>query len=355
MTPALPPCAPCFVYVGCRTTAARNARGTGIAIFGVDEAGVWHAQGIQRTQPNPSFLCVDSNRKRLYAVHGDHTEMTAFAIGADGGLDPLDRATTAGLNPVDLVLDPSGRHLVITNHLSNSVVARRLKQDGGFGELVGYVQITSALGPHRTEQNSPKPHQAVFDSTGTRMYVPNKGSDTISVIDLDVGTGELFERPEAAARLREGSGPRNAAVHPSLPVLFVVGELDSNVYALRICPDGKLQPFHVQSCLPPDFIGFSRASAIALSPDGKRLHVTNRGHDSLCSFDVEPGGTLSRPHWTTTAGRTPRFMCWGWNGKLIVANEESDTIISLTDPAEGTLLLATTGSPTCVVSVNPME
>lgn len=135
-----------------------------------------------------------------------------------------------------------------------------------------------------------------------------------------------------------------------MPILFVVGELDSTVYALRISQEGRLDPFQVVSCLPDNFIGFSRASAVVLSPDGARLHVSNRGHDSICTFDVVDGGRLASPSWTGSDGRTPRFACYNPEGTgLLVANEESDTIVSIPSGGSGpAVLVARAASPTCI-------
>jgi 6-phosphogluconolactonase (cycloisomerase 2 family) len=340
-----------IAYVGCRTSCERNARGAGISVFRIDGAGQWHLIAVEETRPNPAFLAVDRNGPFLYAVHGDGTAMSSFRIEDDGRLRALDHATTAGLNPVDAVLDASGRHLVVTNHISGSVVAHRLTGDGHFGPIASYAQIVGPLGPHRTEQALPKPHQTIFDRTGRRLFVPNKGTDTVSVFDFEGATGSLVERPALAARLREGSGPRNGVAHPAVPALFVVGELDSAVYALRIGQDGELQPYQVLSTLPESFIGFSRASAVVLSPDGAHLHVSNRGHDSICTFDIAEEGRLAGARWTPTEGRTPRFACVDPHGvALLVANEDSDTIVSLPIDGRGQVtVIAQTPSPTCIV------
>lgn len=218
------------------------------------------------------------------------------------------------MNPVDVALDPTGRHLIVTNHLSGWLTVHYLLGDGRFGPLTDYAQITGRLGPHKIDQLSPKPHQAVFHAGGKRLFVPNKGTDRVSVFDFDATAGSLMECPSLAAQLREGTGPRNGVAHPAMPILFVVGELDSTVYALRISREGRLDPFQVVSCLPDNFIGFSRASAVVLSPDGARLHVSNRGHDSICTFDVVGGGRLASPRWTGSDGRTPRFACYNPEG-----------------------------------------
>ncbi|RVI14413.1 hemagglutinin [Sinorhizobium meliloti] len=170
------------------------------------------------------------------------------------------------------------------------------------------------------------------------------------MFDFDATAGSLMECPSLAAQLGEGTGPRNGVAHPAMPILFVVGELDSTVYALRISREGRLDPFQVVSCLPDNFIGFSRASAVVLSPDGARLHVSNRGHDSICTFDVVDRGRLASPRWSGSDGRTPRFACYNPEGTgLLITNEESDTIVSIPSGGSGpAVLVARTASPTCI-------
>lgn len=253
-----------FAYVGCRTTRERNALGKGISVFRIDETGQWQLVAIEETRPNPSFLTVEATGRFLYAVHGDGTEMSSFHIGEDGRLQAIGHSTSAGLNPVDVALDPTGRHLIVTNHLSGSLAVHYLLGDGRFGPLTDYAQITGRLGPHKIEQLSPKPHQTVFQVGGKRLFIRNKGTDTVSMFDFDATAGSLMECPSLAAQLREGTGRRNGVAHPAMPILFVVGELDSTVYALRISREGRLDPFQVVSCLPDNFVGFSRASAVVL-------------------------------------------------------------------------------------------
>ncbi|WP_164824574.1 lactonase family protein [Sinorhizobium meliloti] len=166
-----------FAYVGCRTTRERNARGKGISVFRIDETGQWQLVAVEETRPNPSFLTVEGTGRFLYAAHGDGTEMSSFHIGEDGRVQAMGHSTSAGMNPVDVALDPTGRHLIVTNHLLGSLTVHYLLGDGRFGPLTDYAQITGRLGPHKIDQLSPKPHQAVFHAGGKRLFVPNKGTD----------------------------------------------------------------------------------------------------------------------------------------------------------------------------------
>jgi 6-phosphogluconolactonase (cycloisomerase 2 family) len=119
---------------------------------------------------------------------------------------------------------------------------------------------------------------------------------------------------------------------------------------------GKLTPFQVVSTLPDTFVGNSRASEVASSRDGRLLYASNRGHDSIVTFSVDPGnGRLTPRSWTQSQGKTPRFFALDPTGHLLfAANEDSDSIIAFRTDAESGGLTPTgnvvhTGSPVCVV------
>lgn len=337
-----------FAFVGCRTTRERNARGLGISTFGVSPDGTWTPLDVTQTAANPSFLACDAAGETLYAVHGDGTELSCLRIDDAGALSVLARLTTAGLNPVDLVLDPSGRFVVVTNHLSDGLVVCRRQPDGRLGEIVGYAAAIGTLGPHRSEQTRVKPHQARFLPGGRLLAVPNKGADTVSVYELDLATGALCERPECTAKLREGAGPRNLALHPTLPILYVVCELDSTVCTVAFEDDGRLTAIQVASSRSGNGFGLSRAAAIVVEPDGGRLHVTNRGEDCVATFALTADGELGASSFRPTMGRTPRFACMDLDDtSLLVANEDTDTIVRL--PSGGSAaVVAQTPSPVSI-------
>lgn len=340
-------------YVGSRTTRERGARGSGISVFAVDGAARnWRLVQTVEGLVNPSYLALDAAGRRLYAVHGDTTLASAFAIApGTGALTLLNQVETGGLNPVHLALDPSGRFLIVANHLASHVVSIALTPDGALGAITDTLPLPGEAGPHRREQPFGKPHQVVFDRSGRFLLVPDKGLDKVFVLSLDPVTGRLAIVCEASER--EGSGPRHAVFSLCNHFVYVVNELDSTVSAWRFdAATGAVHPLQRLSALPDAFFSFSRAAAIVISPDGRSLYATNRGHDSIAQFAVDPDdGRLEFMGASSSCGATPRFCCLGPNGSaLIWANEDSDTIMwrALRDTAEGTMVVST-GSPVCVL------
>jgi 6-phosphogluconolactonase len=163
-------------------------------------------------------------------------------------------------------------------------------------------------------------------------------------------------------RARDGSGPRHVVFHPTNAFAYVVGELDSTVTAYRFdAASGSLAPFQVLTTLPDTFVGDSRAAEIAISRNGSFLFASNRGHDSLAIFAVDPASGRLRHHaWEDTRGKTPRFFAFDPYDRFVyVANEDSDTIVAFESDNETGKLAAgdvvRNGSPVCIVFAGAQE
>lgn len=348
-----------FAYVGSRTTRERNARGEGISVYRVDAGtGGWAQVQAVSGLLNPSFLAFDRTGSFLYTVHGDASEVSAFRRDATTGqLSVLNRESTEGKNPVHLAFDATNRWLVVANHITSTLAVLPRHEDGSLGKISDLVALKGKLGPHRVEQPFAKPHQVAFDRQDKFIVVPDKGLDQVFTFQLDPGSGRLAAIATPAPIAREGAGPRHVAFHPANGFAYVINELDSTVTAYRFDPaTGALTPFQVVSSLPDTYVGNSRGSEIAVSPDGRFVYASNRGYDSVAVFAVDaPSGRLTPVEWVPSLGKTPRFFAFDPAGKFFsVANEDSDTIVAFrVDRATGKITATgdevKTGSPVCIV------
>ncbi|MGJ7491470.1 lactonase family protein [Variovorax sp. ZT4R33] len=346
-----------YAYVGSRTTRERNARGDGISIFRVDTAnGTLEPVDLVRGLVNPSFLALSANGEFLYTVHGDESEVSAFKVDRRTGLlHFVNRQDTQGKNPVHLALDPTGRFMVVSNHIGASLAVLPVNADGSIGALTQLVKLEGAIGPHRVEQKQAKPHFNPFDPTGRYVIVPDKGLDRVFAFRFD--QGRLLPAAAPFAQTRETAGPRHLAFHPTRPVAYVVNELDSTVTAYRFSPGtGALEPFQLLSALPETFTGNSRASEIQIDARGRFLYASNRGHESIAVFGIDAStGALKFIGADATGGKTPRFFTLSPDGRFMFAlNEDSDSIVTLAvDPSTGALkptgAKVSSGSPVCMV------
>ena len=349
---------PRFAYVGSFTSEARKARGEGISAYRIDPAtGRWaRVQALSR-EVNPGYLAVDPRRPVLYAVHSEANQVSAFAINdTTGELTLINRQSCGGDNPVHLALDATGRFLVVANYASGNVIALQVDADGSLGRRTADVALKGELGPHRTEQAVPHPHQCPFDPSGRFIVVPDKGLDRLFAFRLDAATGALVPADPPSVKTRSGSGPRHIGFHPRLPFAYVINELDSTVGAYRTRDAEALEPIQIVPSIPSSHTGDNTGAAVAVAPSGRFVYVSNRGHNSVGIFRVdESNGLLSAVAWEPTTGPTPRFIGLDPAGaRLYAANQAGDTIVEFDVSDASGLLTATgrimvAGTPVCVV------
>src|SRR5262245_9847994 len=335
-----------FAYVGSFTTAQRKARGDGIHVYRVDPAtGVWiHVQHIGDLT-NPSFLALSPDQRFLYSVHGDGNYATAFMLNeGTGEAKLLNRGATGGNNGVRQAVDPAGKFLIVANYSSGSVAVLPIAADGSLKDQHQLVTLPGEPGPHKVEQTSSHPHDIVFDPSGRFILVPDKGLDRVFVFRFDGANGQLSPAEPDSVKTRPGAGPRHLAFHPKLPIVWVLNELDSTTATYRWDAEhGTLTPVQVITTLPTDFTGYITTAEIAVSPDGRFVYCSNRGHDSVAVYAANAtDGLLTSIGWQPTQGRVPRFIGLDPAGHfLYAANEQGDTVVTFRVDTSG--LLGPTG------------
>jgi len=348
-----------FAYVGAFTSQDRDGRGNGIGVYRVDPAdgGLHPVQALDGLE-NPSFLAASRDGRYLYAVHGGRDYCSAFALDpVTGAATPLGRATSGGLNGVRQDFDPAGRFMVVANYVSGNVAVLRIGADGRLADHHDLLHLAGTLGPHRTEQTRPQPHDVAFDPSGRFVLIPDKGLDAVFVLRFDAAQGRLSLHGRMGARA--GAGPRHVAFHPTLPFAYVCNELDSSVTACRWDSEaGALAALQVLPSLPEDVFAANTTSELALSRDGRFLYCSNRGHDSIARYAIDPAtGRLRSLGWSPSGGAEPRFIGRDPTGRfLYAANQNADSIVvHAIDPVSGDLTPTgrriATGSPVTMAFV----
>jgi len=347
-----------LAYVGSFATGTRGARGEGLSVYRIDPAsGLWSRVQLLSDEVNPGYLVFHPRLPVLYSVHPVANQVSAFRVDdSNGELALVNRQPAGGDDPCHVDVSPDGRFLVVANYMSGNVEVVPIGADGALGTPSDVVATKGEPGPHRTEQPGPHPHQCLFEPGGRFLVVPDKGLDRLFVFRIDGATGRLVPADPPSARTRSGAGPRHIAFHPRLPFAWVVNELDSTVAAFRVTSAGALQPTQIVPSLPSTFTGNNTGSAIVVSPSGRFVYASNRGHDSVAIFRVdESNGLLSAVGWESTKGATPRFIGVNPSGtRLYAANQRSHTIVEFAVNQASGALTATgqviaANTPVCVV------
>ena len=174
------------------------------------------------------------------------------------------------------------------------------------------------------------------------MLVPDKGLDRVFVFRFDAAAGRLTPTEQGSVQSRPGAGPRHLMFHPKLPIVWVLNELDSTTATYTWhAGTGALKPLQVITTLPTDFTGYSTTAEIAVTPDGRFVYCSNRGHDSVAIYTADPkNGLLSPVGWQPSQGAGPRFIGLDPAGRFLhAANEQGDTVVTFrVDAGSGNLV-----------------
>ena len=327
------PAADHLVYVGTYTGKGSD----GIYAFRFDPAtGNTGPVSLVAATDNPSFLAVDPKGRFLYAVNeldafrGDPTgAVSVFAIDRkSGALTPLQQVASLGAGPAHLSLDRSGRYLMVANYNGGNVAVFPIGRDGRLGGHTAFIQDAgSSVNPER--QAGPHAHFIEVTLDNRFAITADLGIDKLLVHRFDARTGALAPATPGFAAVDPGTGPRHIAFAPSGKFLYVVNELASTVTVFAYDPGpGTLSAIQTIPILPGDFSGRNTAAEIAVDAKGRFLYVSNRGHDSIAVFGIEPDGGLLKPlEWAPSGGRSPRHFAIDPTGQwLFAANQDSNTI-----------------------------
>lgn len=342
-----------YAYVGCRTTKERNARGEGLKIYEISEqSGEWTEIQCLKTEENPSFQCLDLTKKYLYSVHGDFTLVSSYEIQEDGTLKHLNTVDIGGKNPVDVTVDAENRNVIVATLQGGTLYTIARKEDGSLGEVKAKFTYEG-----KKEGLVSTIHQCLWDQKRNYLFACAQGRvngfGQMRALKYNHETGEFTETDRFLARTWDE--PRHAAVHPNNRWIYMCEEKGNKVLYFQFDEEtGKMKALQELTTVPETVTGYSDASEVVIAPGGEYVIVSNRYTDSLAVYRIDPlTGYLKNTGFFPCLGKTPRFFCFGPNGKCYVANEDSDTIIEFVfDRTTGwlvpTLNVIETGSPVCI-------
>jgi len=362
-------CGPAFAagkyiaYVGTYTGAPANSKG--IYGLGMDDNGKFVTLGLQAEVASPSFLAIDPKHRFLYAVtermaKGDPTGyLSSYAIDpATGALRFLNRVPANGTTSAHLIVDQTGHWLMVANYGSGSVASFALKPDGSIGEMADFHQH-SGSSVNLKRQKGPHPHEVVMSPDNRFLIVPDLGVDKIFSYRLDTNSGKLTPNDPAFTTVPPGFGPRHLVFGKDGKFAYVLGEMGSKVIALSYDGAlGKLTPIQTIATIPAGFKGENNSGELALDASGRFLYASNRGHDSVSLFAIDPRtGLLKLIQVEPSGGQIPRNIAIDPSGRhLLAANQDSDRIVVFNrDEQSGRLTpngeVLGVPSPVCIVFV----
>ncbi|RWJ75048.1 MAG: lactonase family protein [Mesorhizobium sp.] len=216
-----------------------------------------------------------------------------------------------------------------------------------------FARTHAGTGTDTTRQERPHAHSVAETVAGGVAIVADLGIDRL--VSYRIGPdGSLTRLAESA--LAPGAGPRHVALHPGGRFVFVMNELDSTVVSLALDEaSGRLTVIDSKPTVPATARDGNHCADIQISPDGRFLYGSNRGHDSISVFSIDQQtGTLALVVYASCGGATPRNLALTPSGRhLFSANQNTDRIsIFARDAATGRLAdtgrSIDVGTPMCV-------
>ncbi len=343
---------------------AAGGTSEGIYVYRMDPSSGSLTYASKATGLNsPSFLAIDPRERYLYAVHeagesadGPSGAVSALSIARETGeLTYLNSQSSGGAGPCHVIVDRTGRCVLVANYPGGSVAVLPILGDGRLGEATGFVQHHgSSVNPER--QEGPHAHSIMVDADNRFAFSPDLGQDKVLVYRLDVARGKLAPNQEPWARVKPGAGPRHMAFHPNGRYVYVINELDSTLSVFSYDgTKGTLRELETVPTVPGDFDGTSYCADVHVAPSGRFVYGSNRGHDSIVIFAIsEATGRLTLVGHEPTQGKWPRNFAIDATGRfLLAANQHTDSIVTFridrnTGKLEPTGHVTEVSAPLCV-------
>ncbi len=326
-----------LVYVG---TYTRGNKSKGIYTLKLNiKTGALTEVGTTGGVVNPSFVAIHPSGKFLYAV-GEISEfggkptggVTAFAINPkDGSLTKLNEKSSGGAGPCYLVVDATGKNVLVANYGGGSVACLPINADGTLKDASSFIQHEgSSVNAQR--QSGPHGHSINLSLDNKFAFAADLGLDKVLIYAFDAEKGQLAPHTPAAAEIKPGSGPRHFAFHPSGEYAYVINEMALTVTAFKYDAQlGTLKTLQTISTIPDadrSQPGLSTAE-VRVHPSGKFLYGSNRGHDTIAAFRInQDTGELTYIENEPTQGKTPRNFFIDPSGTYLLAeNQATDSIV----------------------------
>jgi 6-phosphogluconolactonase len=342
---------PLWVFVGTYT----GEESKGIYRLEMDPAtGKLSEPELAAETPSPSFLAIHPSKRFLFAVseleefEGKRTGAVAsFTLDAKtGALKAINARPSGGAGPCHLVVDRTGRTVLVANYGGGTVSALPIAPDGMLGSPLSTIEHRgNSVNPRR--QAAPHAHSINLDAANRHAIAADLGVDKMFIYSFNAENGVLA--PFGETKVEPGSGPRHFAFHPDGRHAYVINEIASTVTAFDYDPEaGTLEAIQTITTLPEGTQDRNSTAEVVVHPSGRFLYGSNRGDDSLAIFAVGDDGKLRALGHQKTGGKTPRNFNIDPSGRwLIAANQGSNSLVVFKVDAE-TGMLTQVGEPVAV-------
>ena len=263
--------------------------------------------GTARMPGDPGGVTVHPSKRFLVAAMRDAGKLSSFAIDPrNGALKPIS-TIKVDVDPAFVEYDKTGGYLLTAYYVTGKVALHRIDDVGN---------IAAEGNWYATDKNA---HGIVTDQSNQWVFVPHTGANAIFQFAFNASTGLLKPNVTAAkVQFKPNTGPRHFYLHPNNRFGFCDNEQGSSVTAFSLDSEsGTLKPLQTLPTIPKDFPHANSCARMMISPDGKYLYASNRGHDSIAGFKIDAATGRLKQIGTFPTEKTPRGFHIDPTGKVL--------------------------------------
>ena len=292
----------------------------------------------------PGFLAFHPDRTRLYAIANpvEGPAVLAYNILDNGELELLNFKLIPDGRAAHISVHPSGKFLLTAQYRGGSVAVFPLGKDGHVEACSQTIEHEGASGVVARRQSAPHPHWVGFSPDGRFAFVPDLGLDQIVIYQIQLD--QFLIKRVGAVDSVPGGGPRHMKFSADGQFIFLLNELSLSVSTFAYDGDeGKAELVSTTLTLSDSMKAkesFNSAAEIVVHPNGQFVYSSNRGHDSVTAFQINPEtGQLYVTDIEPIRGAWPRNINLDSSGQwLLAAGAHSNTVTVLeVDAATGAL------------------
>ena len=269
-------------------------------------------------QPGP--LALPDDGQHLYAALRNPARIVPLKRDTiTGQLAMLEPAAVPDF-PTYMDIDATGKFAITASYGPGTVHTFAIKEDAS---IIGT--------PIQTTKTEKTAHACLIDPTNRFVYIPHTTPNAIYQFRFDDTTGKLAPNQpiviKGGGKPNQPAGPRHYTYHPTLNIVYVVNELDSSVSAYQADKKaGGLTRFQSLTTLPANFKERNTCADIHLTPNGKFLYASNRGHDSIAAYRLDEEGMMTFIDWFETEPVPREFAIDGKGQYLYSAGLRSNKL-----------------------------
>ena len=266
---------------------------------------------------SPGPLATDPSQHNLYVGIRSSCQILTYTIDEnDARLTKIGEPVSLDADPCYLATDRSGNFLFSAYFRAGMVKVHAIHEDGTIGKEPVDEWVTDE-----------RAHCILPDADNRFLFVPHiEPPNVIDQYRFNATTGKLTPANPAQIHPPAGEGPRHYAYHPILSdIVYFSNENGGSVTVYQLDGEsGTLTPIQRIAGLPDDFSGENTSAQIHVHPSGHTLYMSNRGHDSLVYFTIDPDdGRLQLINWQPTIA-VPRAFGLDPTGRFLYVTGQRD-------------------------------